>query len=160
MNEMDNLKWYVFYLRSRHEKKVITELEKQNILSYLPLRKVLKQYSDRKKWVEEPVFKSYVFIKTFHDNLYNLVQIPGIVTWVRYAGLPATIREDHLDLIRKLIQNNTEFEIQETRYKVGDEITLTQGPFIGHKGHILQIRGKNRFLIVLDNLNLTLVVGE
>ena len=45
----------------------------KGIESYLPLKKVLKQWSDRKKWVEEPLFRSYIFI---HADLKGRASAP------------------------------------------------------------------------------------
>ena len=71
-----NKKWFVIYTRSRFEKKIYQELLKINIESYLPLQKKLKQWSDRKKWVEEPLFRSYIFVKI--DNLFYRISIYNI----------------------------------------------------------------------------------
>lgn len=158
MENTSTLKWYVFYVKSRFEKKVITELENRDFIVYLPLKTVLKVYSGKKKWVEEPVFKSYIFVKTTEDLLYDVVKTNGIVHWVKYAGKPATIREDHLNLIYELLKTNTSFEITKEKYIVGDEISIKSGPFIGFKGHIIQLRGKSKLVVVLENLDSTIVV--
>jgi transcription antitermination factor NusG len=133
-------------------------LEEDGFVVYLPLKKVLKVYSGRKKWVEEPIFKSYVFVKTSEDLLYQVVNTVGKVHWVKYAGKPATIREDHLQLIYELLKSNTTFEITKEKYTVGDEITMSSGPFIGFKGHVIQLRGKNKLIVVLDKMESTIVV--
>ncbi|MBC8342565.1 MAG: UpxY family transcription antiterminator, partial [Bacteroidetes bacterium] len=66
-------KWYAAYTKSRNEKKVSERLSEQAVEHYLPLHKILKQWSDRKKWVEEPVFKSYIFIKIGLDDYYDVL---------------------------------------------------------------------------------------
>lgn len=152
-------KWYVFYLRSRYEKKALTELDFMGFVSYLPMQKVLKVYTDRKKWVEEPVFKSYIFVKAKIHQLTEIVsQVPGILAWVKYAGAPATIREKELEFIHILLSNNSSFEVAEEVIRVGDEITLTSGPFVGFKGQIMEQRGKRKFIVVLENMNHSIIV--
>ena len=67
--------WYALYVKSRAEKKVAADLSANSIEYYLPLQKVLKQWSDRKKWVEEPLFRSYVFVRIISDDYYKVLQL-------------------------------------------------------------------------------------
>lgn len=153
------LKWYVFYVKARFEKRVVAELTANNFTCYLPLRKILKNYSGQKRWVEQSVFPSYIFVKTKQNQLLDIVQFPGIVWWVRYAGEPATIRQDHLHLIEKLISSQTDFEVKTSLLKVGDEITIGKGPFMGFKAHIQQIRSKTKFVVLLEGLGCSVIVS-
>jgi len=70
-------KWIAVYTKSRHEKVVIQELEKKNIEAYCPILKERRQWSDRKRWVEFPLFRSYVFVKIELKNSLYILQ-----TWV------------------------------------------------------------------------------
>ena len=58
----DNKKWFAIYVKSRCEKKVNEQLEDIGVESFLPLITRVKQWSDRKKKVEEPLFRSYLFV--------------------------------------------------------------------------------------------------
>ncbi|HDO06779.1 MAG TPA: hypothetical protein ENG85_03760, partial [Bacteroidetes bacterium] len=69
--------WYALYVRSRTEKKVAVELEGADIDFYLPLEKRLRQWSDRKKWVEEPLFRSYIFVHITQKEYYKVLQTRG-----------------------------------------------------------------------------------
>ena len=60
--ENRNYKWYPVYTHPRAEKKAHQALSNKGIETYLPLRRQLKQWSDRKKWVDEPFIKSYLFV--------------------------------------------------------------------------------------------------
>ena len=54
--------WHAIYVHSRAEKKVHVELTLKGIESFLPLHRKLRQWSDRKKWVEIPLISGYVFV--------------------------------------------------------------------------------------------------
>ena len=55
--------WHVLYTKPRNEKKVAERLSGAGYTVYCPLQKVRRQWSDRVKVVEEPLFKGYLFIK-------------------------------------------------------------------------------------------------
>jgi len=75
----DPAKWYAVYTKSRTEKKLTGRLNEKGIESYLPLRKTLKQWSDRKKIVEEPLISSYVFVNIQNSRYYDVLNTQGAV---------------------------------------------------------------------------------
>src|SRR5690606_31284987 len=96
----ENLKvfkiWNALYVKSRHEKKVAEYMEKHDIPCYLPLTKVLKVWSDRKKWVLEPLFKGYIFVPQNLKSTKEVIYTPGIVNYVYYNGEKAKIKAEEL----------------------------------------------------------------
>lgn len=149
--------WYVFYTKSRHEKKVYERLTEDGFEVYLPLWKRMKQWSQRMKQVEEPVFKSYIFIRTMEKHIYEILGDPSIVKIIRFQGQPATISEKHLELIQKFIANNIEVNLT-SEFKVGQQVKINGGAFIGLNGVIHEIRGKKHFQVVLEGSNLILTM--
>ena len=69
---MSGAKWFVVYTRPRWEKKVHSLLTAKSIESYCPLHKVRRKWSDRIKLVEEPLFKSYVFVRVEDKDKFEL----------------------------------------------------------------------------------------
>ncbi len=90
---MENLQhWYAVYTKPRSEKKLAERLSDQGIEAYLPMRKTLKQWSDRKKMVSEPLISSYVFVNIFQkDYLEVLKKCPKRVRYMWFCGKPAVI---------------------------------------------------------------------
>ena len=80
--------WYAVYVRSRNEKKVYELIKEKDIETYLPLVKTLRQWSDRKKMVEVPLFNSYVFVYVDLLEHFKVRQVPGIVNFVCFEGKP------------------------------------------------------------------------
>jgi transcription antitermination factor NusG len=154
----DNKKWYVFYVKAKHERKAEALLNRDGFTTYLPIVKTLKQWSDRKKSVEEPLFKSYIFVFVVHHQLYDVLQNPSIIKYIRFNDEPATIHQKHIDLIKSLILNKTQFEASTPSVKVGETIRLKTGPFKGQKGIVKEIRGKKKLLILLESINFTLEI--
>ena len=75
-------KWYAVYTRPRWEKKVHQRFSEKGWESYCPLNKVEKQWSDRIKVVEEPLFKSYVFIRLQEEEASAVRMVNGVVNFV------------------------------------------------------------------------------
>ena len=78
----DKKYWYVVYTKPRWEKKVYSLLEEEGIEAYCPLNKVHKQWSDRMKWVEEPLFKSYVFVRLAEEEMSQVRMVSGVINYV------------------------------------------------------------------------------
>jgi transcription antitermination factor NusG len=96
--------WHALYTRSRHEKRVYDELIYDEIEAYLPLHTVIKQWSDRKKKVEEPMIRSYVFVKISEKEYYNVLNIPAAVRYVTFEGKAAPIPEWQIDVMKKALE--------------------------------------------------------
>lgn len=154
----DIKQWFVLYIKSRHEKVAKELLIEAGFTVYLPIRKVLKEWSQRKKWVEEPVFKSYIFIKTYKKQLVNALVVDNVISYIRFAGEPAVVREESLLLVKKMLLNETTFEVQSGVLKPGNEITIKTGSFKGSTGIIKELRGKKKFVVQLKTLNMSLVI--
>ncbi len=150
--------WYVFYVTAKHERKAEKLLIRDGYNCYLPIITVLKQWKQRKKHVEEPLFKSYIFVKVRKNEIYDVLQTPSVISYIRFAGEPAVISQQHIDLIQELIQNKTKFNISSERVKVGEQITLKSGPFEGEKGVVKEIRGTKKLLVVLNSIDFTLEI--
>ena len=84
--------------------------------------------------------------------------MPSIVTYVRFAGEPAIIRQKHIDLIKELILNKTKFDVSNKRLKVGERLKLKSGPFKGQMGVVKQLRGSKKVLVDLETINFTLEI--
>ena len=150
--------WYVFYVTAKHERKAENLLIRDGYTCYLPIISVVKQWTHRKKHVEEPLFKSYIFVKTKKNEIYSVLQTPSIISYIRFSGEPAIISQGHIDLIKDLIQNKTKFNISNERVRVGEQIVLKSGPFEGEKGIVKEIRGTKKLLVVLNSIDFTLEI--
>jgi transcription antitermination factor NusG len=83
--------WYAVYTKPRSEKKLADLLNDKGIEAYLPMRRTLKQWSDRKKMVDEPLITSYVFVHVFRKNYFEVLNTPGAVKYIWFCGKPAVI---------------------------------------------------------------------
>jgi transcription antitermination factor NusG len=103
--------WYAVYTKPRWEKKVAENMTKNSFENYCPLNKVLRQWHDRKKFVQEPLFTSYVFVKTDESRHSELSRISGVLNLVYWLRRPAMIREEEIDIIRQFTDQYTNVQL-------------------------------------------------
>lgn len=145
-------RWYACYTRARHEKQVETQLLQKGIESYLPVVPQLRQWKDRKKLVQWPLFPSYVFARFTLRDVHDVLVVPGVATVVRVDGYPTPIPDEELENVRRLAGAAGEAGIQpELRPLVqeGEWVRVTDGPFRGVEGIVVEQRGRRRVLVGL-----------
>ena len=151
-------RWYALYTKARWEKKVQRELELQGYIHYLPLITKMKQWSDRKKKVEEPLFKSYIFVKASEKEYYDILNIDGAVAYVTFDGKAAPIPEWQIEAVRKTVNNHLPFELTGEKLQPGEHVKIKEGNLKGLEGEIINIRGKNRLVIRIESVGYSLIV--
>lgn len=151
--------WYALYTKSRAEKKVLLEFELQGIEAYLPLQRKLRQWSDRKKWVETPLISGYIFVHITLKEYDLVLRTPGVVTYVRFEGKAAIIPDDQIETIKRMMrQSNFAVEISHELFKEGDPVEVIAGPLIGMQGMLVQFKGSKRVVVQVVQLNLSVLV--
>jgi len=115
----NNYKWFPVYTRSRAEKKAYDELLKKNITCYLPLKKTVKQWSDRKKIVEEPLIKSYLFVYISAKEHAEVLMTNGISRFLYFSGKIASMPDKQIEDLKLLLATDAELEVLEYDIKKG-----------------------------------------
>ena len=145
--------WYAVYTRSRAEKKLQTLLIQKNVECFLPLKKILRQRSDRKKWVQLPLLPSYIFVRVTEKERHMVLNTPGAVCYVSFEGKPVTIPEQQISYLHHFINNKAkDVEVHDGDFARGDLIEVKAGPLKGVKGEVAQIRGNQRLLLRFEAL--------
>lgn len=152
-------KWYACYTKPRWEKKVSKVLEQKGIECWCPLKKIVKQWSDRKKIVEEPLFTSYVFVNIRDSEKTNVLMTDGILNYVYYLGKPAVIRDEEIDLIKKyLSEKAASVTVQSlTSLDENTRIKVNYGVFMDTTGTVLK-GGKKKVFVKLESLDQVMIV--
>lgn len=158
MDKTQTYIWYALYTKSRAEKKVLDSLTKMGIKAYLPLKKVLRQWSDRKKWVEMPVISSYIFINILPEDYRRVFEANGVVAYVSYKGRACTIPDSDIEAMRRTIENQMDFDVETDKLEKGQTITVTSGPLKGITGEVLEVQGAKKLYLQISNIGYTLVV--
>jgi transcriptional antiterminator RfaH len=138
----------------RAEKKAHAELVSKGIDSYLPLQRNLRQWSDRKKWVEEPLFRSYLFVNISQNQYFDVLNTPGVVRYITFEGKAVPVPQRQIQAIRYYLseieshpENGTMDELAP-----GINVEVTRGPLKGLHGQIVEHLGQKRVRIEIDAL--------
>lgn len=144
--------WYALYTRSRHEKFIHAELEKRRIESLLPVRFIKRKWSDRTVTVEEPLFKSYLFVKGNILKFTDVLKTKGAVKFVSAGAYPIPIREAVIESLRTIIQ--PDIVLDPFPYlKTGNKVYVKSGIFKGIEGFVVRKNEKKcRLVISIDAL--------
>lgn len=158
-NSSDNSKWYAVYTNPRAEKQVYTRLAESNIESYLPLKKTIRQWSDRKKTVEMPLIPSYVFVKITPKLFPQIYKTYGVVKVISFEGKPVAIPQKQIDILRLLIDSNADIEVTSENFTKGDTVAVTGGALAGLTGELITTGTGNRFIVRIDKLDQNIIVN-
>jgi transcription antitermination factor NusG len=148
-----NRHWYAAYTIPKFEKKVHDELAKKEIEVYLPVQKVYRQWSDRVKKCEVPLFPNYIFVKGSESDRQKAVRTKGLLKFVSFDGRPATVCDEDINCIKKL--QNEELEV-EPGFVEGSMVRIIRGPLAGFEGTLFSKKGKYRFSVKIETIRQSL----
>jgi transcription antitermination factor NusG len=153
---MPEKKWYAIYTRPRWEKKVAERLDEKGIENYLPLIKTLKLWSDRKKWVQEPLFRSYIFVHISENEYLSSLQTPGVVRYVTFEKKRVSIPPVQIEAIRQFIESGDDLLSHSPEMHIGDKVSVMRGPLKGLEGTLVEFQNKHRVRIMIEGIQQSL----
>lgn len=152
--EDENAKWYAVYCKSRHEKKVAQQLTDKEIPHYLPLKEEIRQWSDRKKKVEVPLFRSYVFVKIPSSWQVPVLETYGAVRFVKFGRELIPVPQEQIEAVRKIEEYGVGLSQEKVDFDLNSRVKVTGGPCKGLTGHLVHRKKGERFVVVIDSIQL------
>jgi transcription antitermination factor NusG len=149
-------KWFAIYTRPRWEKKANLLLVEKGVESYCPLNKVKRKWSDRMKVVEEPLFKSYVFVKIAEIDRSMVRMTSGVINFVYWNGKPAVIKEKEIQNIKRFLDEFENVEVHPLELKTNQRVKIASGPLMDQEGKVLDVRNK-KVKVAIDSLGYVLI---
>lgn len=136
------VQWYALYTKPCWEKKVAGLLAMQGIEHYCPLQRIQRKWSDRKKIIMEPLFKSYVFVRVTEKEQSTVKQVSGVLNFVNYLGKPAIIRDEEIDTIKHFLNEYRNIRLERLEFNVNDRVRIVSGPLMTLEGDVLEVKHK------------------
>ncbi len=155
----ENKKWFAIYVKSRSEKKVHEQLDDIGIESFLPLITRVKQWSDRKKKVEEPLFRSYLFVHISDNEYYNVLNITGVVKFICFERKPVEIPKNQIIAIKEYINDTDLHDVNYEDFKEGELVRVKSGQMKDLVGRFVKINGKHRVIIDIEAVGQSLAIN-
>ncbi|AXJ00801.1 Transcription antitermination factor NusG [Cyclonatronum proteinivorum] len=151
-------RWYALKTKPRAEKKTDIRLRETGFSSYCPIVKELRKWSDRKKWVEVPLFNGYIFVNTVTSQFSAVLADEGAVHFVKFAGQTSAVPDEQIAFIQKVVENKLRYEVTEVRFEKGDTVEITQGPLKGHTAVWMKKKSKYNVALEIKQLNSVIAV--
>lgn len=146
MNQTTAIHWYALRTRSRHEKLVRDQLDKQGIEPLLPTVKRLSQWKDRKKEVEVPLFSGYCFVRFSQQEKLPVQQVTGVVEIVGSGSQPEPIPDEEIESLRRLMTSVLPYDPHPYLHE-GMKVEVVRGPLQGIHGILLRKEKRHRLVI-------------
>jgi transcriptional antiterminator RfaH len=151
--------WYLIYTKPRHEKKVHSYLTERSINSFLPVRKRLRTVNDRRRYVDEPLFPSYLFIYLNDlQNYYDGMDANGTLYYVKAGREMARVNESIINNIRLLADHGGDLEVSVDRFQPGQQLVISEGPLTGLSCEVVRLNGRNKILVRVQLLQRSLLM--
>ena len=143
--------WHIVHVSSRTEKRVAERLENKGFVIYLPIQRQLRQWSDRKKWVEAVVLSGYIFVKIKINEQLKVLQTPGVSRFLKHCNKLVCISDSEMERFRNFVEKAENHTIEFTIEKppVGTQIIIQTGNFKGREGEIIEHRGKRKITVAV-----------
>ena len=149
----DDRKWFVIRTKSRAERQVGKRLTEIEIENFVPLQRQLRQWHDRKKWVETPLFNSYIFVRTEDKYRNKVFQVGGILKYLSIGGQVSVLTDQEFERVKRLCEFDGEILISDNSYEIGEEVEIIDGQFLGFIGTLTTTDNKNKLKIHFADLN-------
>ncbi|WP_132052493.1 UpxY family transcription antiterminator [Pseudocnuella soli] len=135
-------KWLALYTKPRWEKKVAQLLTQKGVESYCPLNKVRRKWSDRVKLVEEPLFKSYVFVRITDEGRTEVRMTEGVINFVYWNGKPAIVKDKEIQTIQRFLDEHENVRLEQLELQPGQQVRIIAGPLMDRDGKVLEVKNK------------------
>ena len=158
LNNDTPYQWFALYTKARAEKKVKADLQEKGIETYLPLRRELRHWSDRKKWIEIPIINSYIFVRIQMEDYRRVFESRGVVRYVARKGKAVVIPDCEIEAMRQTVSSNLVFNVESRHIRKGQIVTISSGPLKGITGEIIETQGAKKFYMRISHIGHMLVV--
>ncbi len=152
--------WHVIYTKPRWEKKIYGKLLQKGYEVWCPMQKVERQWSDRKKVVEDVIFKSYLFAHITPAQRTYVLANEGVLNFVHFLGKPAIVRNEEIETMKAyLMHQDAKITLQARDvFEANTKIRVRQGVFMDQKGKVIKAVGKKKVYVSLESFGHVMIV--
>jgi transcription antitermination factor NusG len=143
-------KWFALYTKPRWEKKVNSLLNDKGVECYCPLNRVKRKWTDRIKTIEEPLFKSYVFVKVDDTERTKVRLTNGVINFVYWNGKPAIVKEKEIQTIKRFLDEHEAVQVRPMELMPNQVVLITSGAFMDQQAVLLDANKKEVRVAILS----------
>lgn len=139
-------KWFALQVYCGRERWIGSYLASSGFDQLVLLQKDLRQWSDRRKIIETPVFPGYVFCLFNMEQRGAVLSVPGVHRVVGLGRTPEPVAEEEIAALKRLDQAGCPLE-RWPYLREGDLVRIEDGPLCGLTGHFVEARKSNRIVV-------------
>jgi transcription antitermination factor NusG len=148
---MNEFPWFALRVRSNHERVAAMHLRGRGIEEFAPTYVAERQWSDRKKQIDQFLFPGYVFCRLNPAERMPALSVPGAVTLVGFGSGPTPIPTEEIQAIRQMIDSGLLVAPWPFLQK-GQRVLVERGPLEGVEGILQEIRKTFRLVVSIQML--------
>ena len=152
--------WYVLYTKPNHERKAALDLSKSNIDHYFPTAQRLRKWHDRNKYVETPLFPSYVFAYISGlKEYFQALEAYGVIHYIRFGKEIAVLDSNTVNYLKKLMEIGNDLEVTVENFTPGQLVHIKEGAMTGVMGEVVEFNDKRKMLVRINLLGRNLLMS-
>lgn len=151
VNSIDKNNWHIIYIRPGFERKVAAKLIEKDIEFFLPTRIEIRQWHDRKKKIEVPVFPGYVFVRVDEKDMLQVYNVSGFIRFLMTGNVFDSVSDQQMNAMKRLFSSN--YEIAQSELREGVPVRIIDGPLIGLHGVLEGDQIDRRAVVSVEILN-------
>lgn len=153
----ENNRWFAVRTASGREKSVASQLQAKGIEEFLPLYRTRRQWSDRTKELELPLFPGYLFCRFDFNNRLPVLITPGVKSIVGFGRTPTPVADDQIDTLRRAVASGA-VHPHHQYLTVGQRVRIREGSLAGVEGILVDVKNSWRIVISVDLLQRSVAV--
>lgn len=150
-SETHRERWYAVRTRSRFEVTTATALRDKGLVEFLPIYRSRRQWSDRVKELDLPLFPGYVFCRFDAADPYTVLNSPGVVHIVSSGGTPIPVDEREIENIRAICAAGVPASPY-NELAIGQRLVIVKGPLRGVEGTVVRVKDHYRLVVSISLL--------
>lgn len=148
--------WYLIHTKIRQERVALENLERQGFECFLPLIRAEKLRRGQLQVIQEALFPRYLFIRLgtgLESQSWSPIRSTvGVSRLVTFGQTPAKIDDA---LVSELRTKSESTEVQLRHFESGEQVVVTDGPFVGVEAFYQMADGEGRVMVLLNILSKT-----
>jgi transcription antitermination factor NusG len=149
--------WFAILARTGRENSTALLLENLGYQCFLPISKSRRQWSDRIKELEVPLFPGYLFCRMNPHNRLPVLQTPGVIQIVGVGKSPIPVEEEEIAAIQWAEKSG--LSVMPWPYlKVGNVARIEDGPLSGLSGIVVKIKSGLKLVLSVTLLQRSVAV--
>ena len=144
-------RWFAIYTRFRSEKEVARLLKQKGIEVYVPVVRVIRQYTRKRKVLDIPLINCYAFVKIKKKEYVSVLETNHVIKFIKFSANLISIPDREISLLKRICQENPEVQVESLSFSAGQKVEIIGGSLTGIRGKLIRQNGKN-FLVELDHI--------